>query len=124
MFHPHHDDHLQHEQGTRHAVRLPAVCIAVLCVVDLLAIGITEWRFPAQGVTALRALELLHVIVTPVVLYGALRMYQLRSYRFVKLTALLAAIPLLGPCLILGTPVGVWALVVLSNPHVEASFES
>lgn len=56
------------------------------------------------------------------VLYGALQMKSMKNYGVAKSAAVVAVIPCVGPCCLLGIPFGIWALVVLSKPHVQASF--
>lgn len=58
------------------------------------------------------------------VLYGAIQMMRLRSYPIAFSAAVVATIPMLGPCCILGIPFGIWALVVLAKPEVKRAFES
>ena len=62
------------------------------------------------------------VIASSFVLYGSLKMKQLRDYRTAKAAAVVAMIPLLGPCCLLGIPFGIWAFAVLAKPHVRDAF--
>jgi hypothetical protein len=39
-------------------------------------------------------------------------------------TSIVAMVPCLGPCCIVGIPIGIWALVVLMKPEVKAAFTS
>ena len=45
-----------------------------------------------------------------------------RNYKFAKGSAIMAIIPLISCCFVIGIPVGIWALVVLSKPEVKAFF--
>src|SRR5262245_31985142 len=56
--------------------------------------------------------------------YGAWCMRRGVSYRFAMTSAILASLPLLSPCLWMGIPFGIWALVVLRRPDVRAAFVS
>jgi hypothetical protein len=56
------------------------------------------------------------------VLIGAVKMQSLRSYEFAYAAAILAMIPCLTPCCVLGLPFGIWALVVLNKPEVKSQF--
>jgi hypothetical protein len=56
-----------------------------------------------------------------VVLAGALKMRRLTDYRFCRLTAMIAMLPL-GAGFPLGLPFGIWALLVLRRPDVQAAF--
>lgn len=62
------------------------------------------------------------VIASSFVLYGAVQMRRLRSFGTARAAAIVAMIPLLGPCCILGIPFGIWAFVVLVRPGVRKSF--
>ena len=57
-------------------------------------------------------------------LWGAIQMKQLRNYQQARSAAIVAAIPCLGPCCLLGIPFGIWSLNVLSAPDVQSAFES
>jgi hypothetical protein len=56
------------------------------------------------------------------VLYGSLKMKQLTNYRTAMAAAVVAMIPLVGPCCFLGIPFGIWAMIVLLKPHVRDAF--
>ena len=68
--------------------------------------------------------SLISIIAAPVIIYGAIQMLSARRYSIAMLAAVLALIPLSSICCIPGIPVGIWALVVLRDPEVKASFES
>ncbi|MBI2480607.1 MAG: hypothetical protein HYV60_18880 [Planctomycetia bacterium] len=57
-----------------------------------------------------------------VILMGALKMKKLESHGFAMAAAILAAIPCLSPCCLIGLPVGIWAVVVLNKPEVKSAF--
>lgn len=65
---------------------------------------------------------ILLVIASIFVLYGAIQMKQLKDYQTARSAAIVALIPCLGPCCLLGIPFGIWALVVLSKPDVKNAF--
>lgn len=62
------------------------------------------------------------IILAVVVFMGALKMKNLESHGFAMAAAILAAIPCLSPCCIIGLPVGIWAVVVLLKPEVKSAF--
>jgi uncharacterized Tic20 family protein len=66
----------------------------------------------------------LSLIIAPIIVYGAIQMMNGRKYRLAKTSAILAVIPLISCCFIVGIPLGIWALVVLSQPEVKAFFSS
>jgi hypothetical protein len=56
------------------------------------------------------------------VLYGALKMQKLTSRGLVIAAAIVAMVPCFSPCCLVGLPIGIWALVVLSKPEVRSQF--
>lgn len=64
------------------------------------------------------------ILVTLVVLLGAIKMLSLKSYTFAFVAAILAVIPCITPCCgILTLPFGIWALIVLNKADVKRCFE-
>ncbi len=117
------------------AIGLIAVSVACLCFL-VLSGGITIWYLMSGNLRkpAARTDLLLHLIrlgiyglifvLNGFVLYGGIKMMQMRSYGFAKLGAVLAIIPCLGPCYFLGIPFGIWAWLALSKPGVKDAFRS
>lgn len=62
------------------------------------------------------------VLASSFVLYGAIQMKNLRNYEKARAAAIVAMIPLLGPCCLLGIPFGIWAFVALGQPGVRNAF--
>jgi hypothetical protein len=58
------------------------------------------------------------------VLYSSIKMKNLQSFQIAYSGSILAVIPCLGPCCILGIPFGIWAIVVLNKPHIRRAFRS
>lgn len=56
------------------------------------------------------------------IIYGAMKMMSLENYGLAMAASIVAMVPCLSPCCCLGLPVGIWALVVLSNAEVKAAF--
>lgn len=75
----------------------------------------TEYMSAVVGV-----ISLIQVFLGGLVLFGGLKMRGLTNYRLALAASLIVLIPY--PCLGVGIPVGVWALVVLSKPAVKAAF--
>jgi hypothetical protein len=61
-------------------------------------------------------------IVGVVVLLGAAKMQKLESYQFALTASIMAMVPCISPCCLLGLPLGIWALVVLNKPEVKSHF--
>ena len=57
-----------------------------------------------------------------IVLAGAISMMQLRWYPLAIIASVLAMIPVVSPCCLLGLPFGIWSLIVLMQPDVRQSF--
>jgi hypothetical protein len=64
----------------------------------------------------------LALILSLVALAGALRMLALRNYEFAMLAAILAMVPCVTPCCLLGLPFGIWAVVALRKPGIKDRF--
>jgi hypothetical protein len=56
------------------------------------------------------------------VFFGALALLRVSSYGMAMTGSILAVIPCLSPCCVLGIPFGIWALVVLNDESVKAGF--
>ena len=68
--------------------------------------------------------SLISIVVAPIIIFGAIQMMRAERYSLALLAAVLAMIPLSSVCCILGLPLGLWALIVLRNAEVRASFQS
>jgi hypothetical protein len=75
------------------------------------------------GTTAIVA-TIVGSVVGIVIIVGALKMRNLQSYGLAMTSSILAMIPCVSPCCLLGLPFGIWALVVLSKPEVKAAFRA
>jgi hypothetical protein len=58
------------------------------------------------------------------VLYGGWNMKNLTNYGTARTAAIVAMVPLVGPCCLLGIPFGLWAFLVLGKAHVRSAFRS
>jgi len=58
------------------------------------------------------------------VVFASTKMRKLKSHGMVLTAAILSMIPCLTPscCCVIGLPVGIWTLVVLSKPEVKSAF--
>ncbi|MBN2432012.1 MAG: hypothetical protein JXQ27_11070 [Acidobacteria bacterium] len=82
--------------------------------------GMSELIF-ASGIGLL--LSVFALVMDGFIIFGAVRMRQLRSYGLAVAAAILSLIPCLSsPCFVLGVPFGIWSLVVLLNGEVRAAF--
>ncbi|MDD1650535.1 MAG: GYF domain-containing protein [Methylococcaceae bacterium] len=66
--------------------------------------------------------NIIGILVSGVILLGGLKMKKLESYGLAMTASIIAMIPCFSPCCLLGLPIGIWALVVLSKPEVKNAF--
>jgi hypothetical protein len=62
------------------------------------------------------------LVVSGVILMGAIKMKKLESYGLAMASTIIAMIPCFSPCCLLGLPIGIWALVILLKPEVKSAF--
>jgi hypothetical protein len=74
------------------------------------------------GSSMIETWAVLGLVADAIVLIGARKMARLESHAFAMAAAIVALIPCLGPCCLLGLPFGIWALVVLGDSSVKAAF--
>ncbi len=74
------------------------------------------------GLGIVRALIV--IVVNLVAFVGALRMKSLQSYSLAIISAIVVAFPCCNCCCVIGTPIGIWALIVLFDSQVKAAFRS
>jgi len=63
------------------------------------------------------------ILISIFLLYGGLKMKKLENYTASLLASIIAMIPCLSPCCLIGLPVGIWALIVLNRPEVKSHFQ-
>jgi uncharacterized membrane protein len=63
------------------------------------------------------------LVVSSLILFGALKMNKLESHSWAMTASILALVPCVSPCCLVGLPIGIWSLVVLSKPEVKALFQ-
>jgi hypothetical protein len=62
------------------------------------------------------------IAIAGLILYGALKMKKLEGYGWAITASILALVPCVSPCCLVGIPVGIWALVILAKPEVKSAF--
>jgi hypothetical protein len=70
----------------------------------------------------LYGMGILSILISPMVIYGAVQMLNGRKYASAKFAALLAMIPLTSCFFIAAMPIGAWALITLGKLDVKESF--
>lgn len=68
------------------------------------------------------ALSVVGLVMAGVVFFGASKMMKLEMYGLAISASVIAMIPCVSPCCLLGLPIGIWSLVVLLNNEVKAAF--
>lgn len=66
--------------------------------------------------------SLIALVIAVFLVWAALQMKALRNWMLAVVASVLAMIPCISPCCIIGLPIGIWALVVLLKPEVKAAF--
>jgi len=56
------------------------------------------------------------------IIWAALQMKELRNWTLAMVASILAMVPCIGACCLIGIPIGIWSLVVLMKPEVKAAF--
>jgi len=64
----------------------------------------------------------LGIVISGLVILGTIKMRRLESYGLAMTVSILAMIPCISPCCLLGLPFGIWSIVVLNQPHVKDAF--
>lgn len=101
------------------------LCFALFIDSVYLLVAIAEPTVKIELFMAARVMCLgLITIINLIVFWGAAKMLVLKNYRASHLAAVLAIVPLCGPLVFLGVPLGIWAIFVLDRPHIRRSFES
>ena len=62
------------------------------------------------------------LLLSGLIFFGAMKMKKLESYGLAMTASIIAMIPCFSPCCLIGLPIGIWALVVLSKPEVKSAF--
>jgi len=66
--------------------------------------------------------SLVAVGVAVFIIYAALKMRELSQWGLALAASVLAMIPCISPCCLIGLPVGIWSLIVLTKPEIKAAF--
>jgi hypothetical protein len=77
---------------------------------------------PGIGVTAIWML--VGLVLSAFVIYAGLQMRKLQGWGLSMAGAVLAMVPCLSPCCLLGLPIGIWAVMVLLDDEVRRAFDT
>ncbi len=68
--------------------------------------------------------SIIGIIMSVVIFLGAIKMKKLEGYNFALTATIIAMVPCISPCCLVGLPIGIWALVILMKPEVKGAFQS
>ena len=75
----------------------------------------------AEGAAAV-AFCFVGLLVAGFIIYASLKMKELTQWGLCIAASIIAMIPCISPCCIVGIPIGIWCLVVLTKPEVKTAF--
>jgi hypothetical protein len=79
--------------------------------------------FQAGGAVGI-VFNLIAIVAAVVIIMGGLKMKNLQSRGLAMTASILAMIPCISACCLIGLPIGIWSVVTLNDPNVKASFTS
>lgn len=65
---------------------------------------------------------LIELLVAGFLIYVAFKIKELKQWGLGVAACILAMLPCVSPCCIIGLPIGIWCLIVLMKPEVRDSF--
>ena len=83
--------------------------------------GMPDWAMLTSGTVGFIG-SLIALAMSLLIFAGGLQMKRLQNYGLAMAASIVAMIPCISPCCLLGLPLGIWALVVLSKPEVKNAF--
>src|ERR1051325_2225971 len=72
--------------------------------------GATGFAMMRGGIGAV--LSVVEILVGVVIVVGAMKMQKLQNYNLAMAAAVIAMIPCVSPCCLIGLPAGIWAIVI------------
>jgi hypothetical protein len=130
-------DYLTPQPGSDNPLKLPAILLLATGALTLGAIALdflSRITSRATGFTFTFGIHIgppessilfngISIILTLVMMSGAVQMLRLRNFPFAVTAAVLAVIPCTASCCCIFTmPVGIWALVLLKKPDTRSMF--
>ncbi|HTQ50608.1 MAG TPA: DUF4339 domain-containing protein [Candidatus Acidoferrales bacterium] len=82
---------------------------------------VQQWLHLAYGPVGMIN-SVFELVMSLLIYLGATKMQSLRSYEFAYTAAILAMVPCLTPCCVIGLPFGIWAVVALGKSGVKSQF--
>jgi hypothetical protein len=125
--------------GVAEQVNGPAIGLIVVAILGFLAQAVSlvrlllfsavtaaqsnqpDWVTMFSGTGAIIG-SILGILSSILVLFGGLKMKRLESYGLAMAASIIAMIPCVSPCCLIGLPIGIWSVVILAKPEVKAAF--
>jgi|SRR5215831_14264382 len=83
--------------------------------------GQPEWVTMFSGTVSIIA-AIVGILTGILILFGGIKMRKLENFGLAMAASIIAMIPCISPCCLIGLPIGIWSLVVLSKPEVKGAF--
>jgi len=78
----------------------------------------TQWISGGFGITS----SVIGLLVAGFLIYASLEMKKLSQWGLAVGASVVAMLPCISPCCLIGLPMGIWCLVVLTKPEIKAAF--
>jgi hypothetical protein len=127
--------------GAAEQVKGPAIGLIVVAVLNVVtALASLIYRLAGASIMANRPMpsqpawvnmfsgtigvvsSVIGILLSVLIFIGAMKMKKLESHGLAVAASIVAMIPCLSPCCLLGLPIGIWAAVVLFKPEVKGAF--
>jgi hypothetical protein len=63
------------------------------------------------------------LLIAGLIIYASMEMKKLKQWGLAVAASILAMVPCISPCCIIGLPIGIWSLVILMRDDVKAAFQ-
>jgi hypothetical protein len=119
-------------ESIRPRLLIPAIVLIVMVVLTLahrlidLVYFVYLWNsgvpIHENAIAGALIFDPLVIVLNLLILGGCIAMLRMKSLTWARAGAILAVVPICAPCLVLGIPFGIWAIVILYQPEAEAAF--
>src|SRR5262245_24331536 len=90
--------------------------------ISLLALLIFSMDNSSEAGVAFLFAASFRCLMSATVFFGSIGMIQLKRHNLARLAALLASVPGVSPCLLIGLPFGIWGMIALNDKEVKRVF--
>ncbi len=113
-------------EAARRRVKAPAIALMFVGFINSgLGVVVMAMGFVVGGMNmgaAEGAIGIINTLAGLAILAGGLNLLRLENYGLVRTGSITAMVPCISLCLILGLPIGIWALVTASSPDVQEAY--